>query len=129
MIRRVYTRSGPTDLVHGAHQGRLLVIVDAEGRSYVIDDPMRAAGRELFRELLVGEEVDHALLETDAPAGYGGSRRDTAVWVGFDKRSLGFYLRSLSTGRRSRPLLRLSWRETKTILWARQTGDRQTGDR
>lgn len=121
MIRRIHTRSGPTDLVHGAHQGRLLVIVDAEGESYVIDGPMRAAGREFFRELLAGEEVDRALLETNAPAGYGGARRDTAVWVGFYKDSLTFYLESLPTEKESSPLLRLSWREAKTILWALET--------
>ncbi len=121
MIHRIYTHAGPTDRVAGAHVGRLLVIESSDGQTYLITDPLRAIGRELFGELLQETPFDSALLEEVQPAGYGGQRRDIEVWVGFDKKTWRFWLRSLPRDQSSVPLHELSWQEAKTILWARES--------
>ncbi len=120
MITHIYTHAGPTDRVAGTHVGQLLVIETDTQQTYLMTDPLRAIGRELFRELLQQTELDFGLLEEVHPAGYGGQRKDTEVWVGFDKETLRFWLWSLPGTKRSMPLHELSWREAKTILYARE---------
>ncbi len=120
MITRIYTLAGPTDRVTGAHVGRLLVIEDGDGQTYLVTDPLRAIGRELFGELLEETPLDFGLLEEVRPAGYGGRRTDTEVWIGFDKQTLRFWLRSLPGEETSQPLRELTWVEAKTILYARE---------
>lgn len=120
MITRIYTDAGPTDRIIGTHVGQLLVIETGDRQTYLMTDPLRAIGRELFRELLRETELDFGLLEEMRPAGYGGQRTDTEVWVGFDKETLRFWLWSLPGTQRSVPLHELSWREAKTILYARE---------
>lgn len=121
MIRRIYTHAGPTDRIDGAHVGRLLVIKGSDGQTYLITDTLRAIGRELFGELLQETPFDTELIEEVQQAGYGGQRRDIEVWVGFDKKTWRFWLRSLPENRSSVPLHELTWQEAKTILWARES--------
>ncbi len=121
MISRIYTQAGPTDRVAGAHVGRLLVIERGDGQTYLITGPIRAIGRELFGELLQETPLDVGLLEEEEPAGYGGQRRDIEVWVGFDKKTWRFWLRSLPGEKPSVPLHELTWQEAKTIMWARES--------
>lgn len=120
MITRIHTHAGPSDLMTDRHHGRLLIIETGDRQTYLVTDPLRAIGRELFGELLAQTELDFGLLEEVRPAGYGGQRTDTEVWVGFDKETLRFWLWSLPGTKRSMPLHELSWREAKTILYARE---------
>ncbi len=121
MIRRIHIHAGPTDRIDGAHVGRLLVIESSDGQTYLITDPLRAIGRELFAELLQEIPFDSALIEEVQPASYGGQRRDIEVWVGFDKKTWSFWLRSLPDEDSSVPLHELTWQEARTILWARES--------
>ncbi len=121
MIRRIHIHAGPTDRIDGALVGRLLVIESSDGQTYLITDPLRAIGRELFAELLQEIPFDSALIEEVQPASYGGQRRDIEVWVGFDKKTWSFWLRSFPDENPGVPLHELTWQEAKTILCARES--------
>ncbi len=113
MIRRIYTRASPTDLLREDH----VVIEDDRGRTFLLSEVLRTLARSHFERELGHLPTDRGLLETRAPPAYGGTRRDRLVYVTQlpPYGDFAFCLRSLD----EEEVLRLTRVEAKTILWAR----------
>ncbi len=114
MIRRIYTRACPTDLLHEDH----VVIEDDGGRTFLLSEVFRTLARSHFERELGHLPTDQSLLEKAAPPAYGGTRRDRLVYVTQlpPYGDFAFCLRSLD----EEEVLRLTRVEAKTILWARE---------
>jgi len=114
MIRRIYTRPGPTDLLREDH----IVIEDGEGRTFLLSEALRGLARAHFAGELGHLPSDRDLLETRVPPPYGGLRRDRLVYVTQlpPYGDFAFALYSLD----EKEVLRLTRIEVKTILWARE---------
>ncbi len=113
MIRRIYTRASPTDLLREDH----VVIENDGGQTFLLSELFRTLARAHFERELGHLPTDRDLLETTVPPAYGGTRRDRLVYVTQlpPYGDFAFCLRSLD----EEELLRLTRVEAKTILWAR----------